>query len=277
MLPRISIIIPCYNHGQYIREAINSVEECKDNHLYEIIILNDGSTDEFTIDILRQLADEGYNVINQHNQGLGATRNNGIKMAAGEYILPLDSDNKIRKEYIYESIQILDSHSDVKMVYGDFEYFGDKKGEHKVGEFNLQKIMIGNYIDACAVFRKSAWETIGGYDENMPVMGMEDWDLWLNMCLTGYKFQYINKILFDYRISRNSMRTNLHSKNSVTLEAYMQSKYNGYLNKKFINEELLFKGKKNKKLILKFFLAVSFPRLLGFLINKKIVDNSDIF
>ena len=171
MLPKISIIIPCYNHGQYIREAIQSVEQCDDKDLYEIIILNDGSTDKFTIEVLQQLADNRYHIINQSNLGLGAARNNAIKKAQGKYILPLDSDNKIRPEYIYESIKILDEQPGIAMVYGDAEYFGEETGRQKVGKFNLQKIMLGNYIDACAVYRKSAWEALGGYDEKMPLMG----------------------------------------------------------------------------------------------------------
>jgi glycosyltransferase involved in cell wall biosynthesis len=55
MLPAISIIIPCYNHGEYLREAINSIEQCNEKDLYEIIILNDGSTDKLTIDVLHKL------------------------------------------------------------------------------------------------------------------------------------------------------------------------------------------------------------------------------
>ena len=92
--PLISIVIPCYNHGQYIDEAIISVEEYK-NKDYEIIIINDGSTDNFTNIRLEELKEGGYNVIVQKNQGLGKTRNNGIKIANGKYILPLDADNKI--------------------------------------------------------------------------------------------------------------------------------------------------------------------------------------
>src|SRR5665647_1774007 len=199
MLPKISIIIPCYNHGPYIREAIQSVEECRNKDLYEIIILNDGSTDNYTIRVLQELAGEGYHVINQTNQGLGASRNNAIKKARGEYILPLDSDNKIRPEYIYQSIRILDEQPDISMVYGDSEYFGEKTGINNVGEFNLQKIMLENYIDACAVYRKSVWETLGGYDEKMPIMGYEDWDLWLNMALHQFQFYYIPEVLYDYR------------------------------------------------------------------------------
>ena len=78
------------------------------------------------------------------------------------------------------------------MVYGDSEYFGGKTGRRQTGEFNLQKIMIGNYIDACAVYRRSVWEALGGYDEKMPVMGMEDWDFWLNMSLNNYQFHQLN-------------------------------------------------------------------------------------
>jgi glycosyltransferase involved in cell wall biosynthesis len=277
MLPVISIIIPCYNHGQYLRECINSVEQCSDKNLYEIIILNDGSTDKLTIELLQQLTEEGYNVINQANQGLGAARNNAIKKAEGKYILPLDSDNKIYPEYIFESIKILDEHPAIAMVYGDSEYFGDKTGLNKVGEFNLQKLMIANYIDACAVYRKSAWEALGGYDENMPVMGMEDWDFWLNMVLNGYEFHYIPKILFKYRVLGHSMHTYIHSNNAVVLEAYLQKKYKKYLNLNYLNEVLLEAGKRNKKLAIKFLLALYFPSLLDFLLKRKIIKRPGIF
>jgi len=277
LLPRISIIIPCYNHGLYIYEAIQSVELCSDKSLYEIIIMNDGSTDQFTIEELQRLSDKGYKVFYQANQGLGSARNNAIEKAKGEYILPLDSDNKILAEYIYESIKILDEQKEIAMVYGDLEYFGEKGGMHRTGEFNLQRMMIGNYIDACAVFRKSAWEVLGGYDEKMPVMGMEDWDFWLNMALHGYAFHYVPKILFQYRVLNQSMLSSIHSNNSVVLEMYMQKKYEKYLNRNHLNEVLLKAGKKNKKLAIKFFIALYFPGFLNFLVRKKIVKNHEIF
>ena len=276
-LPKISIIIPCYNHGRYVRDAINSVEECGDKHLYEIIILNDGSTDPLTIEVLQKLAAEGYHVINQHNQGLGAARNNAIKKALGKYILPLDSDNTIRPEYIYHSIKILETQQDVAVVYSDAEYFGGRKGIYKSGEFNLQKLMIGNYIDACAVYRKSVWESVGGYDEKMPVMGMEDWDFWLNIALKGYGFHYIDQPLFCYRVLEQSMISAIHSGNAVALQAYMQEKYKTHLNRNHINEVLVNAGKKNKKLAYKFLLATSFPGLLNFLVKKKLIKNQEIF
>ena len=276
MLPKISIIIPCYNHGKYVREAIESVQKCSDKNLYEIIIINDGSTDKLTIEVLQQLTEEGYNIINQTNQGLGAARNNAIKKAVGEYILPLDSDNKIRAEYIYESIKILDAHPEIAMVYGDAEFFGEKTAEHIVGEFNLQKIMLDNYIDACAVYRKSVWEKLGGYDENMPVMGLEDWDMWLRMAFNNYTFHYIPKTLYDYRVVKNSMINSINENDTVVIGNYMQLKHKQYLGTEYVNRFLLNIAKKNKKIIFKLFLELYFPAILNFLIKRKIIKNRDI-
>jgi glycosyltransferase involved in cell wall biosynthesis len=277
MLPKISIIIPCYNHGQYIREAILSVEECSDKNLYEIIIVNDGSTHEPTNDVLQQLAGEGYHIINQPNQGLGVARNKAIKEASGEYILPLDSDNKIRPGYIYESIKLLDEQPGIAMVYGDAEYFGEKKGIHKTGEFNLQKIMLENYIDACAVYRKSVWKALGGYDENMPVMGLEDWDLWLNMAFNNYSFHYINEVMFDYRVLGKSMLRSIDEIKRTTIFKYVEGKYKNYLSYNHLNETLLKAGKRNKKLAFKFFLALYFPGIFNYLIKMKMIKSGSIF
>jgi glycosyltransferase involved in cell wall biosynthesis len=277
MNPRVSIIIPCYNHGQYIREALDSVEKVTDKNLYEIIIVNDGSKDEYTIKMMDTLAAEGYHVINQVNQGLGRTRNNGIKVAKGDYILPLDSDNRIRPEYIYESIKILDAHPEIAMVYGDAEFFGDKSKRHVVGEFNLQNMMVENQIDACAVYRKSVWEAVGGYDEKMPIMGYEDWDMWLNMTFKHYKFHYVPEILFDYRVLGNSMLRSVSSSNKKLLYKYMDEKYKGYLNMDHLNQELMKICKRNKKVSLKLVATLYFPKLLNFLVKKNIIKDPDIF
>lgn len=277
MFPKISIIIPCYNHGRYIHEAIQSVEYCDEKNLYELIILNDGSSDKYTIEVLQTLTEKGYHVINQNNQGLGAARNNAIKAAKGEYILPLDSDNKIRPEYIRESIRILDNHPEIAMVYGDASYFGEKQGVRKVGEFNLQKIMLENYIDACSVYRKSVWESLGGYDEKMPVMGYEDWDFWLNMSFNKYEFFYIPKVLYDYRVSTNSMIHSIHSNEEVILGNYLQEKYKRFLNRNYIGEVLIKAGKNNKKLAFKFFISLYFPGFLDFLVKKNVIKSKEIF
>ncbi len=228
MNPRISVIIPCYNHGKYIREALAGLKKLPEG-LCEIIIVNDGSTDTYTIETLEKLKEENYRIIHQVNQGLGKTRNNGIKLAQGEYILPLDSDNRINPEYITEAIRILDRNAGFSVVYCNPNYFGDKKGTTELPNFNLQQMMIGNYIDACAIYRKSAWEEVGGYDENMPFMGVEDWEFWLHLSFKGHKFYHINKALYDYRVAAVSMIKKDTAPNFQELKKYIEQKHSTFL------------------------------------------------
>jgi glycosyltransferase involved in cell wall biosynthesis len=203
---KVSIIIPCYNHGMYLEEAIKSVEQNADNLSYEIIIINDGSTEETTINTLNELQQKGYTIIHQENQGLAAARNNGIIASSGTYIIPLDSDNKLHKNYLTKAISILDKRPDIDIVYGRPMFFGNEDGLREIGDFNFNKIIKDNYIDACAVFRRTIWSKTNGYDGKMPVMGHEDWEFWIHSFLVGARFFYLDKICFYYRVQPESMR-----------------------------------------------------------------------
>jgi glycosyltransferase involved in cell wall biosynthesis len=259
----ISIIIPCYNHGAYIKEAIQSIKDCGEvPYKYEIIIVNDGSTQKETLDILQQVESEECFVLHQNNKGLGAARNQGVTISKGKYILPLDSDNKIFKPYLTNAIKILEKDHTISVVYGDAEFFGEKTGRWVVGEYNLQKLMIGNFIDACAVFRKEMWEKLNGYDEKMPFMGLEDWDLWLRASFQGYKFYYLPEVCFKYRVLGNSMINSLSLEKGEILNDYLQKKFHKYLGRDVLNEHLIVNFKTNKRLFFKLFLAVFFPKRL---------------
>lgn len=242
-MPKVSIVVPCYNHGKYIDEAIRSVESIKDKSLYELIIVNDGSKDEFTNSRLKELAAQGYNVIFQHNQGLAASRNNAISASSGEYILPLDADNKIRPEYVYRGIEILENNKDISVVYGNAQLFGDSTGIMRPGPYNLQKLMLGNYIDACAFYRREVWEKTGGYDKNMPFTGIEDWDMWLGASFIGYRFCYVDEVLFDYRVLGDSMIRNLKAskrKGDANL-AYLMKKHKQFFGPQYVDEYFMSK------------------------------------
>jgi glycosyltransferase involved in cell wall biosynthesis len=245
MNPRISIIIPCFNHGQFILDAIKSVEKIEDHSLYEIIIINDGSTDELTNTMLRTLADKGYQIIFQNNQGLSAARNNAIEIAKGEYILPLDADNMIRASYVYKGIEVLDSKREISVVYGNSQCFGMKTHIFKPGEFNLQRLMLNNFIDACAVFRKEVWFANNGYDSN--AFALCDWEFWLNAAFKSYNFFYIDEILFDYRVLPNSMMNNF-SRNKINytkFNEYLIEKHKNYFGPQYLDQDILFKFSKS--------------------------------
>ncbi|MEM9884528.1 MAG: glycosyltransferase [Bacteroidota bacterium] len=204
-MTKASIIIPCYNDGIYIIEALESILNYKGKYSIEIIIVNDGSTDKYTKDLLISLKEKGYNVINKPNGGLGSARNEGIRKANGEYVLPLDADNKICHGYIDEGVKILDNNPEIDIVYADATFFGEKSGKWTVGHFEVEKLFRANFIDACAIYRKKVWQNLNGYDENMPAMGSEDWDFWMRAFINGWNFCYLPKVLFEYRVRKDSM------------------------------------------------------------------------
>lgn len=224
--PIVSIIITCYNLGEYLQEAIDSIKHYPNHEDYEIILVNDGSTNENTKTIVEQLiqSDPSINYINQINLGLAKARNNGIKAAKGHYIIPLDADNIIRPEFITQTIQILDTNPNVDVVHGNAQNFGNKTNIWYSKPFYFPEMLLNNYIDACAGFRKSTWEKMNGYDENMPVMGFEDWDLWLRMANAGCHFEYVNELFFDYRVRTNSMLADAWKKRKILLDYIFNKK-----------------------------------------------------
>ena len=226
MIPKLSIIITCYNLGNYLEEAIASSKKYSPSSDYEIIVVDDGSTDEVTLQILETIEhqDRSIFVLHQTNLGLAKARNNGIKIAKGKYIIPLDADNKLRPEFIKQAIAILDIDKDVDVVFGDAQLFGNKDSVWKGKPFDIAEMLLNNYIDACAGFRKSIWEELGGYDEKMPVMGFEDWDLWLRMAVRGYQFKYVEAIFFDYRVRDNSMLSEAWKERPLLLDYIFNKK-----------------------------------------------------
>jgi glycosyltransferase involved in cell wall biosynthesis len=201
----ISIVIPCYNHGHFIQDAIDSVETLTGVE-YEIIIVDDGSDDAFTIQKLEELKKQNYKIISHTNRGLAYTRNIGIRNASGRFILPLDADNKIKAEYVYKSFQVF-KEREIDVVYARPSFFGENNiGRHfETKPFKGTDLFHSNFIDACAIFSKSLWTKIGGYDQNMPVQGHEDWEFWLHAFIKGSKFHFIDDELYYYRIVSGSM------------------------------------------------------------------------
>ena len=201
---KVSIVIPCFNHGAMLREALASLEEVRNENLLEVIIVDDGSSDAETIRILKEVAEAGYNVVSQPNGGLGAARNAGIRRAKGEFILPLDSDNRLRRVYLEQGVSLLKENPSLGVIYADAEYFGEKTGRWQVQEFDLLSLIRMNFMDACALYRKALWEGVGGYDEQMPWMGLEDWDFWLRVACHGGSFFHLPAVGFDYRVRSDS-------------------------------------------------------------------------
>ncbi len=130
-----------------LREALASIEDVRNANVVEVIIVDDGSSEP-------EAAEAGYCVGSQPNRGVSAARNAGIRLAKGEFILPLDNDNRLRGTYLQEGVSLLQSNPDIGAIYTDAEYFGERSGRWDVPEFDLFSLIMGNFIDACALYRK---------------------------------------------------------------------------------------------------------------------------
>lgn len=201
----VSIVLPCFDHGQLLLEAIASVLRLDPDGRWEVLIVDDGSTEERTLEVLRHLEERGLRVLRQANRGLSAARNNGFRAARGRFVLPLDADNRICAGFVPEAADALRRDPELAGVYGDRSEFGMREGVRRVGPWDVDRLLGGNYIDACALVRRSVWEEIGGYDEELEAW--EDWDLWLAVADRGLRLHYLPGVAFEYRVRPESLVT----------------------------------------------------------------------
>lgn len=200
----VSVIIPCFNHGKYLDEAVESVlKQTYDS--FEIIIVNDGSTDKYTIDKLNSFSKPKTRIIHTENKGPSHARNTGIMNAEGIYILPLDADDKIANTYLEKALNVFNNMKNIGIVYCDAYLFGNKYHEEiwDLPPYSLEDMLINNVIFASAFFRKSDWEKVSGYDEEL-IYGDEDYDFWLKIIEFGVQAYKIPEVLFYYRYLDNS-------------------------------------------------------------------------
>lgn len=264
MRPKLSIITPCYNSEATLDSTLESVLQ-QDFQYWEVIIVNDGSTDcTENIALSWVKKDCRFKYFSKQNEGIGKARNFGINKANGSYILPLDSDNLITQDFSKNAIEILDYNNDIGVVHGYAEYFGEKTGLWKIEEFNFGKLLKTNYIDACAIFKKEYFLQAGGYDTKIPYQGIEDWDLWLSFGVLNVKFYHLKKVTFKYYVHSNSMiRTFSDEMYNKNLN-YIANKYSEHYYKYYVNNSLLLEKFKEKPLAaVVFYLKMTLKKLLN--------------
>lgn len=211
LLPKVSVIIPCFNVSKTIMETFNSVVLQTYPNI-EIIMINDGSTDS-TDSILKQLSIENDNVIisSHENRGLPFTRNVGVKKSSGLFLVFLDGDDKLHPSYINRCVSEFEKDNTLNLVYTETELFEAQVGVFKLPEYSFQQLLIDNCIPATAMIRADDFRNVGMYDDSLKIT--EDWDLWIRYL---YKYPRVLKIkdsLFYYRkrLSKDSM-TDLNAK-----------------------------------------------------------------
>jgi|GEM_PF-786031 len=205
--PLVSVIVPCYNQANFLKEAVDSVlaQSCQD---WELIIVNDGSPDETSQvvrEIIKKNPQRSIQLVEKTNGGLADARNAGIHVAQGKYILPLDADDKIHARLLEKTVAVLEGSPAIGIAYSDWQYFGAEHRTRTAREYDFSYLCNKENLFTCtALFRRQAWAAAGGYNRNM-THGLEDWDFWIGCGEHGFVGQRIPEVLFYYRMKPGSM------------------------------------------------------------------------
>lgn len=194
--PLVSVVIPCFNLGEYLGEAVDSVlgQTLRET---EIIVVDPGSTEEATRAILAGFRRPRTTIVSSERKRAGAARNLGIGLARGRYICCLDADDILERECLEKASSALEADKGLGIATFWFSIFGDTTGLVRPRSATLVDFLVENCACTAALFRRAAWEKAGGYDEELE--GYEDWDLWLGILESGYRAHIIKELLFRYR------------------------------------------------------------------------------
>ncbi|TSC95432.1 MAG: family 2 glycosyl transferase [Parcubacteria group bacterium Athens1014_10] len=192
--PEISVIIPVYQHAKEVEKCLKTIFNQTFKN-YEIIVINDGSTDNL-LEVLEKYKNK-IKIISQENKGAPAARNRGFKESRGKVILFCDADMELKRAILEKLFKILKKNPEKSYVYPSFK-FGWKK--FRCGEFNSEKLKEMNYIHTSALIRR---EHFPGFDESLKKF--QDWDLWLTMLARGYEGIWLPEILFKIKPRKKGM------------------------------------------------------------------------
>ncbi|HEX2462697.1 MAG TPA: glycosyltransferase [Vicinamibacterales bacterium] len=203
--PRVTVLIPCYNQGAYLDDAVESVlaQTYQD---FEILIVDDGSTDPDTVRLFDGYVRPKTTVYRTPNRKLAAARNFLIQRARGEYLCALDADDKLHPQYLEKTTAALERDPSLGFVSTRLQMFG---AETRVWppdtRCDLVTLLCDDPVHCAALARRSAVLAVGGYDERMPHQGDEDWDLSISLVEAGHAGIILDDILFFYRRRPGSM------------------------------------------------------------------------
>jgi glycosyltransferase involved in cell wall biosynthesis len=207
--PTVAVVVPVHNTGTLLVETVESIR--RQSQPCELILVDDGSTDSETLEVLASLDLTDLLLIRQQNAGASAARNAAIRATRATYILPVDADDLIEPDYVQQAVDVLERRPEVGVVYCRADRFGKAQGPWELPPYDPGAMAVDNVVFATAMFRRADWEVVGGYDEGLR-HGGEDWDFWLSLIELGREVVQLPDVLFHYRIHgepRNFLRRDL--------------------------------------------------------------------
>ena len=196
MSAKVSVVLPTYNHAEFIEQSVDSVlaQTLRD---LELIVVDDGSTDD-TLDRLAGYDDPRMRVIRLPlNSKIPAALNAGFARAGGEYWTWTSADNWMLPPCLETLARALDEHPEVGLVYAGHHYFGDREGVSIKQPFEPDRLLSGdNVVGPCFMYRRAVAEEVGPYDPEC--FGAEDYDMWLRIA-ARYPLLALPDVVYVYR------------------------------------------------------------------------------
>jgi len=229
--PLVSFIIPYFNAGTTIQETIDSIfNQSYPN--FDIWLINDGSTDQFSIDKLKEYeANDKIHLLHQENAGPSTARNKGIINSNADFFVFLDADDLIEKETLNFALDNIGEHD---VLFGDCSYFGKRNSVKKQVLPSSQEILINNPIAVCTITKARTIKEIL-FDPSLDKIGLEDWELWIHLFSLDYKFIYCDQLLFKIRVLENSRTFQVANKNLLIAKKYIYKKHSEFVFKEYLN------------------------------------------
>lgn len=205
----VSVVIPCYNQGKYLGQAIESVLQ-QTHSVFEIVVVDDGSTDD-TVAVARTY--EMVRCVSQHNQGQGVARNEGLKYISGDYVVFLDSDDRLLPSAFEIGLRCFAAHPQSAFVAGRCAFLDSRGGLHYASEYpvvernHYLRLLVDNYIwtPGTVMFRTDVVRRMGGFKTN--VSGAEDYELYLRIT-RHHRIWCHEEVVVEYRHHDNRTSDN---------------------------------------------------------------------
>ncbi len=206
-MPAVSVIIPAYNQGQFVGQAIQSVLD-QTFADFEAVVVDDGSTDD-TATVIQAFRDPRVRYVFQENRGLSAARNTGIRYASGDYLSYLDSDDLFLAKKLELLVSALQAAPEIGLIAGQAVPI-DEDGQRAGRVFDialpeeLEQLVLGNPLHVGSVLVRRSWQSRAGlFDETL--RSYEDWDMWLRMALAGCRMTSVAEPVSLYRFHGEQM------------------------------------------------------------------------
>jgi glycosyltransferase involved in cell wall biosynthesis len=225
----LSVVIPYYNMGKYIRECVESVKASTIWPHIEILIINDGSTDEASIQLLEELnGEKGVKVFNKSNEGLAYTRNFGAQKATGDWLAFLDADDKVAPDYYEKAIRVLKQYDNVFFAGSFVQYF--EETTRKWATYNPQPpyALVHNPVNSSGLVYKKAAFLEAGLNDKTVDYGLEDYESVVHLLSKGYNGIVLPEFLFHYRVRNDSMIRKITREKLLYSYKYIAEKHSRY-------------------------------------------------